>query len=362
MENQKLNFIRHYQTDIYLGEDLFPEIAGKFNISGLPRDCVIITNENVGNLYLKDLTEALKAKNIKTTPIIIKDGECFKNFETVNNIIQQLAGQHIDRSCPIIGLGGGVVCDISGFVASTYKRGTPLILVPTSLLAMVDASFGGKNAINTDSAKNLIGTFYHPIMTFVNISVLKSLPLSQMYYGLVEAIKHGLIYDFAYFNFIINNLDEIKKFNLPILQRIIRRSIFIKREFVTNDELDNGKRGHLNFGHTFGHGIETAGDYRRYNHAEAVGLGMLMAIKASVKLGILKENYFKMLESLLKELDLPTQISSEVSIDKLIQAIQSDKKRNNDFIKFILPENLGKTIVYKVKANEIDRFVRDALV
>ena len=362
MESQKLEFTRHSQTDIYIGTDLFPVLASKFNIAGLPKSCSIITNSTIAEYYLEPLKKALSEKNIKTVSIIIEDGESFKNFETVQKIIDELAQNEIDRDCPIIGLGGGVVCDISGFVASIYKRGVPLILFPTSLLAMVDASFGGKSAINTANAKNLVGSFYQPLMTFMDVTLLNTLPLSQLYYGLVEPLKHGLIFDMAYFNFILKNLDDIKSRKLPVLQRVIRRSVYIKKEFISEDELDTGKRAHLNFGHTFGHGIETAGDYRRYNHAEAVGLGMLMAIKAAVKVGILKEDFSDKLKEVLVKLELPTDLPVTFPIDKIIEAIKSDKKRNHDGIKFILPEEPGKTKIYKVKSTDLDEFVRNSLI
>lgn len=362
MENQRLEFTRNNHTDIYIGTYLFPEIAAKFNISGLPRHCAILTNKTVSKYYLEPLIKELQNKNIKVATIEIEDGESYKNLDTVNTIIEELAAAEIDRDCPLIGLGGGVVCDLAGFVASTYKRGIPLILVPTTLLAMVDASFGGKNAINTPTAKNLMGTFYQPLMTFMDVKVLTSLLSQQLYYGLVEALKHGLIYDMAYFNFIVNNLEEIKNKNLPILQRVIRRSVFIKKEFISEDELDIGKRAHLNFGHTFGHGLETSGNYVRYNHAEAVGIGMLMAIKAAVNKEILKDDYSDKLVNVLKSLDLPTQITNTLYIEKVIEAIKSDKKRSHDGIKFILPEAEGKTVVYKVKPEELDSFVRSAIV
>lgn len=362
MENQKLEFTRHSQTNIFIGTELFSELAAKFNMAGLPKSCAIVTNETLAELYLAPLKEELGKKNIKTASIIIPDGESYKNLDTVNSIITQLSQNEVGRECPLIGLGGGVICDITGFTASIYKRGMPLILMPTSLLAMVDASFGGKNAVNTSATKNLIGSFYQPIMTFIDVSLLNSLPLSQLYYGLVEALKHGLISDTAYFNFIIKSLEEIKAKNIPMLQRVIRRSVFIKKEFIMEDELDNGQRAHLNFGHTFGHGLETAGEYRRYNHAEAVGLGMLMAIKAAANANILEEDYSKQLEEILKKLELPTSIPVTISIDKIIEAIRSDKKRNHDGIRFILPEKPGKTRVYTVKPSELDDFVRQAIV
>ena len=362
MENQRLEFTRHSKTDIFIGTELFSIIGAKFNLAGLPKNCVVITNETISNLWLEPLTKALKEKNIKVNPIVIPDGESNKNFETVQNIIDKLVEYELERDCPIIGLGGGVVCDIAGFTASIYKRGVPLVLIPTSLLAMVDASFGGKTAINTSTAKNLVGSFYQPVLTFMDVSLLETLPLSQLYYGLVEALKHGLIYDMAYFKFIIKNLEDIKAKKLPVLQRVIRRSVYIKKEFILEDELDNAKRAHLNFGHTFGHALETAGNYVRYNHAEAVGLGMLMAIKAALNVEILKEDFSDQLKEVLTKLELPTEISTDIPVEKLIEIIKSDKKRNHDFIKFILPENPGKTVIYKVKPADLDDFVRKAMI
>lgn len=362
MENQKLEFTRHSKTDIFIGTELFQIIGAKFNLAGLPKSCVIITNETISKLWLDNLTTALNQQNIKVNSIIIPDGESYKNFETVQNIINQLVQYEVERDCPIIGLGGGVVCDIAGFTASIYKRGVPLVLIPTSLLAMVDASFGGKTAINTSTAKNLVGSFYQPVITFMDVGLLGTLPLSQLYYGIVEALKHGLIYDMAYFKFIIKNLEDIKAKKLPVLQRVIRRSVYIKKEFIIEDELDNGKRAHLNFGHTFGHALETVGNYVRYNHAEAVGLGMLMAIKAALNVEILKEDFSDQLKEILSQLELPTQISTDIPVEKLIDAIKSDKKRSHDAIKFILPEEKGKTVIYKVKPAELDNFVRKAML
>lgn len=362
MENQRLEFTRHSKTDIFIGTELFSIIGAKFNLAGLPKSSVVITNETLSKLWLEPLTQALNEQNIKVNSIIIPDGESNKNFNSVQNIIDKLIEYELERDCPIIGLGGGVVCDIAGFTASIYKRGVPLVLIPTSLLAMVDASFGGKTAINTSTAKNLVGSFYQPVLTFMDVSLLETLPLSQLYYGLVEALKHGLIYDMAYFKFIIKNLEDIKAKKLPVLQRVIRRSVYIKKEFILEDELDNAKRAHLNFGHTFGHALETAGNYVRYNHAEAVGLGMLMAIKAALNAEILKEDFSDQLKEILAKLELPTEISTDIPVEKLIEIIKSDKKRSHDAIKFILPESPGKTVIFKVKPADLDDFVRKAII
>lgn len=362
MENQRLEFTRHSKTDIYIGSDLFSEIGSRFNIAGLPKNCAIITNETIAKIYLEPLIKSLYEKNIKSIFIVIPDGESHKNFEIAMDVINQLNQNEVDRECPIIGLGGGVVCDLSGFVASIYKRGLPLILIPTSLLAMVDASYGGKNAINTSYAKNLVGTFNQPLMTFMDVNLLNTLPLSQLYYGLVEALKHGLIYDMAYFNFIVKNIEDIKAKKSAVIQRVIRRSVYIKKEFIAEDELDTGKRAHLNFGHTFGHALETVGEYRRYNHAESVGLGMLMAIKAALNVGILKEDFSYQLKEVLKTLEMPTGLPIAIPVEKIVEAIKFDKKRNHDGIKFILPEKPGRTVIYKVKPAELDDFVRGSLV
>lgn len=361
MDNNKLVFERVSQTNIFIGSDLFSALAHKIRTLN-SKQCVVVTNETISSLYSDALKQQLQENGIAPTFVIIKDGESYKSIDTAYEIINQLSRNEIDRACPIIGFGGGVVCDITGFVASIYKRGLPLILFPTSLLAMVDASFGGKNAVNTPTAKNLAGTFYQPIMTFMDVSILKSLPLSQLYYGLVEALKHGLISDMAYFNYIINNLDEIKQKQESVLERLIRRSVHIKSDFILTDELDLGKRAHLNFGHTFGHAIETIGNYLRFNHAEAVGLGMLMAIKASNNVGIAKDDFSSLLSEILKKIELPITLPIDFTADKIIEAIKSDKKRNSEGIKFILTEEPGKTMPYIVKIEDLENFVKNSMI
>lgn len=362
METQKLEFKRETKTEIFIGDEIISELPSKFNLFGFTKQCAIITDTTVSRLYSNFLEKILSSANISVTTIVLDSGETSKNLDNVSYIIQKLDKAGIDRDCPIIGFGGGVICDITGFTASVYKRGVPLILIPTTLLAMVDASFGGKNAVNTNTTKNLIGSFYQPQMTFMDVSFLATLPQTQLYYGLIEALKHGIINDTAYFSFILKNLQDIKEKKPSVLQRVIRRSVYIKTEYIQDDEMDKGKRAHLNFGHTFGHAIESVGKYLRYNHAEAVGLGMLMAIKASLNKGILKEDFSSKLIEVLTELDMPTSLSKEFTAEDLANAIMSDKKRSHDCIKFILLESPGKTVVSKINTSDVLDFVKKSML
>jgi 3-dehydroquinate synthase len=361
MESQKLTFARTTSSEIILGADIFKEIAARLYRTRTARKCAIITNEVVAKWYLQPLLAELRTRGIKADEIVIPDGEKFKTFETAHDIINRLCELEIDRDCPIIGLGGGVVCDIAGFTASIFKRGVPLILMPTSLMAMVDASIGGKNGVNLEHGKNLVGSFYQPLLTAIDVSVLRTLPLTQLSYGLVEAIKHGAVADSAYFRFILKNSEEIKARQINLLQRLIRRSIHIKKSFVVEDELDQGARAQLNLGHTFGHALETAGSYIRLHHGEAVGLGMLMALRASSSSGLLEEDYSEALLQLLKDFNLPQKIPNELEKKEIINTLCQDKKKNQEGYTFILPVKLGQAVIHKVSADRIDDFLSAAL-
>lgn len=324
------------------------------------KHCAIVTNETVAKWYLQPLVAELRSKGIQTCEIVLPDGEKYKTLESVTRILNHLCEKQLDRNTPLIAVGGGVICDLGGFAASIFKRGLPLILMPTSLLAMVDASIGGKNGVNLPGGKNLAGSFYQPTLTAIDVSVLRTLPLSQLAYGLVEAIKHGAIADSAYFRFIFKNVEAIKTRQITLLQRLIRRSIHIKKSFVAEDELDHGIRAHLNFGHTFGHALEAAGSYIRLHHGEAVGLGMLMALKASRTIGKLEDDYSANLRQILEEFGLPTTIPGELDRKELLKSLSQDKKKTEDGYRFILPEGLGKTFLHKVTENGIEEFFLDA--
>jgi 3-dehydroquinate synthase len=361
MESQKLTYDRHSETEILIGKNIFHELAAKILRLRTNKKVAVLTNENVAKWYLQPLVAELRTRSIEVHEIVIQDGEKFKTSETAFSIISRLCELGIDRGCPLVSLGGGVIGDIGGFVASIFKRGLPFIQVPTSLLAMVDASIGGKTGINLPEGKNLIGTFYQPVLTAIDISHLTTLPLSQLSYGLVEAVKHGCISDSAYYRFILKNLADIKRKQLNLLQRLVRRSIHIKKSIVQEDEMEKGTRALLNLGHTFGHALEAAGSYRRLHHGEAVGIGMLLALKASQNVGILAEDYTESLIQILSELNLPTKIPNELENDKILNTLNQDKKKSGNCFSFILPQKLGEVVNYKVPESEINKFLSNII-
>lgn len=361
METQKLVFSRSSNNEILLGTDIFKEIAAKVYRNRTAKKCVVVTNEVVAKWYLQPLLAELRSRGVKADEIIIPDGEKYKTSETAFSIIAKLCEFGMDRDCPIIALGGGVVGDLTGFVASIFKRGIPFFQIPTSLMAMVDACIGGKNGVNLEQGKNLVGSIYQPVFTAIDVSVLRTLPLTQLSYGMVEALKHGAVADAAYFRFILKNSEEIKSKQLNLLQRLIRRSIHIKKTIVLEDELDQGIRAQLNLGHTFGHALEAAGNYIRLHHGEAVGLGMLMALRASSVCGLLEEDYTEGLLQLLKDFNLPQKLPEELDKKEIINTICQDKKKDQDGYTFILPVKLGKVVTHKILPGQIDDFLSAAM-
>ncbi len=361
MESQRLVFKRSSTNEIILGNDIVKDVVSRLLRFRAARHCAVVSCDTIAKWYLQPLLSELRSRGFTAHEIIVPDGEKHKNYDSATTILNRLCESGMDRDCPIIALGGGVVCDLTGFVASIYKRGLPLVLLPTSLLAMVDACIGGKNGINLEHGKNLVGTFYQPFFTAIDVAVLRTLPLTQLSYGLIEAVKHGAIADTAYYRFILKNLSEIKSRQLPLMQRLIRRSIHIKKSFVAGDELDQGNRAHLNLGHTFGHALEAAGGYIRLHHGEAVGLGMLMAIKAAASVGVLEEDYSESLKAILSELGLPTSIPNELDKKEILNTLAQDKKKSNSGYQFILPKALGRTIIHKIEPEKVEDFLNAAM-
>lgn len=361
MESQKLVFSRTSNSEILLGKDLFKEIAARVYRLRTAKKCAVITNEIIAKWYLQPLLAELRTRGIKADEIVLPDGEKYKTPETAFSLVTRFCELDLSKDCPVIALGGGVIGDLCGFAASVYKRGIPFVQVPTSLLAMVDASVGGKNGVNLPLGKNLVGTFYQPVLTAIDVSVLRTLPLTQLSYGIIEAIKHGAIADSAYYRFISNYSADIKSKQINILQRLIRRSIHIKKSIVQEDELDQGIRNQLNLGHTFGHALETAGNYIRLHHGEAVGLGMLMALRASKSIGILEEDYSESLLHLLAEFSLPQKVPEELDKKEILNTITQDKKKNREGYTFILPLKLGKVVSHRVPVEKLEDFISDSM-
>jgi len=304
----------------------------------------IITDNNVRAIY----------ENIFPSGEIIEigTGEDIKTFETALYIYERLLSFEADRSSFITGIGGGIVCDITGFVASTYMRGIPFGFIPTTLLAQVDASIGGKNGVNFKKYKNIIGVFKQPEFVLCNINFLKTLPKTELLCGFAEIIKHAAIKDISYFEYLEENLDNIMSLRVPEIEEVISRSISIKTDIVNSDERESFERKKLNFGHTFGHAIEK---FSRLPHGQAVSAGMVMANNISLSTGILSLKEGERFKNLLRRFNLPVEI--ELNRDIIFDAIKKDKKRNSDTIDFILLEKIGSSMVVSIKIEELEHFV-----
>lgn len=303
----------------------------------------IITDDIVNRLYIDDLIEIIKNCNYHV--YVIPNGEKSKSLDTVTSIYDHLIESNIDRNTLILSFGGGVVGDIAGFVAATYKRGLKYIQIPTTLLAQVDSSFGGKVGINYKNYKNIIGSFYLPEIIVVDIEFLKTLDKRQITCGLAEVLKYGLIYDYDFFKFVSCNINRIYSLDSEILLKIVNRAIEIKVKIVDKDLYDKGIRQILNFGHTIGHSIESYYDFSKYNHGESVILGMIYESFIAKELGLIDDIYFSQIYEILKSIVTPIKFNYD-EIKKLHQIMKNDKKNINKKIGFILPVDRGKVSLF----------------
>lgn len=303
----------------------------------------IITDENVSSLYIDFIKKIVVDCNIRI--YTLNPGEKSKSLTTTLSIYDDLIEENIDRGTLILSFGGGVVGDIAGFVASTYKRGLKYIQIPTTLLAQVDSSVGGKVGIDYGGYKNIIGSFYFPERIIIDVKFLKTLSHRDIRCGLGEILKYGLISDYSFFQSTMDNLDNIYNKKLDILLETIKRSIDIKKELVEKDRYDKGLRRILNFGHTVGHSIEAYYRFTRYNHGEAVILGMIYESYIANKMGLIDNLYFNEIYKSLKNIVIPVKFN-EKQIRDLIYIMRNDKKNVDDNIVFILPVSKGKVGLY----------------
>lgn len=309
----------------------------------VPEHAIVITDHTVNELYGKNWL------GLRT--IITDQGENNKTIETVSSIYRQLIDFEVDRSGFILGVGGGIVCDIAGFVASTYMRGLRFGFVPTTLLAQVDASIGGKNGVNFRGYKNMIGTFNQPDFILSDPEVLKSLPPEESANGFAEIVKHALIADENLFDFIGNNVDLIKNLDPKTINYLVKRSVEIKSDIVNRDEREQGERRKLNFGHTFGHAIEKVAGI---SHGKAVSLGSVIASRLSLQKGYINDDEFERIRNVLQKLGLPVNLDFDKP--KVLDALLKDKKREQDAIHFILLKAIGDALVEKIDVDELKEF------
>lgn len=307
----------------------------------------VISNPTVFNLYGDVVINSLKNAGFEPLHVIIPDGEEYKNYSQTYQILTELLKNKLDRKSCLIALGGGVIGDITGFVASIYMRGIDFIQVPTTLLSQVDSSVGGKTGVNHELGKNMIGTFYQPRLVWIDIDTLKTLPKREILCGIAEIIKYGVIWDEELFNFMENRRDEILNLNMDALKFIIKRSCEIKAEVVSRDEREAGLRTILNYGHTIGHAIETETGYSRFLHGEAIAIGMNLEAWLSEIMGFLDKKDALKIKAVIDSYGLPSELPADLNADKLISHMKRDKKVEAGEMKFILPEKIGKVKIQK---------------
>lgn len=345
--------------NVDLGDRSYPIIIGRallnggFDLSGYIRgeDCLVVSNDTVAPLYLEALEQNLNGRKIGS--IALPDGESFKTLATMQTILDELVNIGANRDTTVIALGGGVVGDIAGFAAACYMRGVAFVQVPTTLLAQVDSSVGGKTGVNHEKGKNLIGAFYQPGLVLIDTDTLGTLPLREYRAGLAEVIKYGAICDATFFSWLESNMAALLNKNSDVVAHAIQRSCELKAEVVAEDERESGRRAILNFGHTFGHAIERCMGYGEWLHGEAVAAGMVMAAELS---GIGSTDVTR-LKALIAAAGLPTQ-APEISSERWLEAMGLDKKVQKKQLRFVLLRSLGDAGI----TNEYDQARLRALV
>lgn len=324
---------------IHIGERLLTDAGLVMAHLDLPK-AAIVTNTTVAPLYLQQLSEALRAPGVEVISIVLEDGERYKDWATLNRIYDALLERRCDRRTTLIALGGGVIGDLAGFAAATYMRGIPFIQIPTTLLAQVDSSIGGKTGINHPLGKNMIGAFYQPRLVLADTAVLASLPPRELSAGLAEVIKHGLIRDEGFVAWLEQNVEKLLACDAAALAHAVRRCCEIKAAVVAEDERETGVRALLNFGHTFGHAIESGLGYGKWLHGEAVAAGMVMAADLSRRLGYIALADVDRVVALLKRARLPVA-PPDIAPGRMLELMAVDKKTEGGKLRFVLLDRIG---------------------
>ncbi|BEV73162.1 MULTISPECIES: 3-dehydroquinate synthase [unclassified Paludibacterium] len=343
---------------IHIGEGLLaqadlllPHIAGN--------QVAVVTNQTVAPLYLARLSAVLTQHGIRVIPVILPDGEDHKNWQTLNLIFDVLLAERCERSTTLIALGGGVIGDMTGFAAACYQRGAPFIQIPTTLLAQVDSSVGGKTAINHPQGKNMIGAFYQPRAVIADMSLLATLPDREFNAGLAEVIKYGLLGDATFFDWLETHIDALRSRDAATLQEAVRRCCEMKAQIVGQDEKENGIRALLNLGHTFGHAIEAGLGFGVWLHGEAVAAGMVLAAAASQAQGWLSTSDLARIRALIQSAGLPTR-APDLGFEQWMSLMSHDKKVSQGQIRFVLLQQIGQAVIEKNLSDKILRTILSA--
>jgi len=340
---------------IYIGSSLLED--AKIITSHIKTKTIcIVSNTTVSKLYLENIKNLLD--DYQVVEAIIDDGEEFKNYDSLNHIYTKLLENQCNRDTTILALGGGVVGDIAGYAAASFLRGIPFVQIPTTLLAQVDSSVGGKTGINHVLGKNMIGAFYQPQAVVIDLNVLKTLNNRQISAGLAEVIKYGLIWDEDFFKYLEVNIENLKQLDFEHLEHVIYRSCEIKAKVVSEDEKESGIRAILNLGHTFGHAIENCLGYGEWLHGEAVGCGMVLAAKMSLAQGWLSESEFNRVKDLISQANLPIK-KPDIDYENFIGAMKLDKKNKDKEIYLVLQQGIGQAIVTnKYSSSALDDVIK----
>ena len=356
-------------VNVALGASSYPILIGSA-LLGAPAtyaqaargaQALIVTNTTVGPLYAQALAAALVPHHAQVRTLALPDGEQYKNWETPNLVFDELLAHGGDRKTTLYALGGGVVGDMAGFAAACFMRGVPFVQVPTTLLAQVDSSVGGKTAINHPLGKNMVGAFYQPKLVVCYLDVLKTLPARELSAGLAEVIKYGPIHDMAFFDWIEAHIDALRTLEPAALAHAVQRCCEIKAEVVGQDERESGLRAILNFGHTFGHAIEAGMGYGAWLHGEGVGAGMVMAAELSRELGLVDAAFVERLTRLIGRAGLPVRgpvLDAADNAGRYLTLMRVDKKAEAGEIRFVLIDGPGRAVV-RPAPDEVVRQVID---
>ncbi len=345
--------------DIVIGCGILSGIGERLKPMRFSPKIAVVSNPTIYALYGPQVMSSLKEAGFSCFAVIIPDGEEYKDYNWTYHILTELLKQGLDRNSCVIALGGGVIGDITGFAASTYMRGIHFVQVPTTLLAQVDSSVGGKTGVNHSLGKNMVGTFYQPRLVWIDVNTLSTLRKRDFVGGMAEVIKYGIIHDAEFFEYLEKKMANILDLDGGALVHIIRRSCEIKAEIVSQDERETGQRAILNFGHNIGHAVETETRYQQYTHGEAVGLGMCLESRIAEASGTLKPDDRRRIDDLIAAYGLPVSLSQGMDAARLLSHMKLDKKTVAGVMTFILPKRIGEVVIKKgVKGDDVIKALR----
>jgi 3-dehydroquinate synthase len=338
---------------IAIGAGTLERLGARLAEMDLGRRIAVVTNPTVARYYREPLERSLSAAGFAVSVLEVPDGEEHKNLAWLTFLYDRLIDARLDRGCAVVALGGGVIGDLTGFAAATFQRGVPFVQVPTTLLAQVDSSVGGKTAVNHPGGKNLIGSFHQPQLVWIDVQTLRTLPRREVQAGMAEVIKHGAILGPALFELLEDRIEDVMRLDEALCIEVVRQNCAIKAAVVHDDEREGGRRAVLNFGHTLAHAIEMLTDYRGYLHGEAVAIGMAFAARLSAQRGVCAPSVPQRIEALLRRAGLPTEVPKELIGSHLALAIETDKKVAGGKVKFVMIEDIGRVRFEYLSGEEV---------